>query len=205
MTALVAAGCTAPNPGLGGVQPLDSAALVTAQGAKPDSQVGVHRQGPLQPEGADVTVAVRDSSLRLHTTEAGQVVIEELSIALADTDLPPSQQLPQGVKLRAQTLSSTGPLQAKVLLGEPDTLVVHASGSLIYHTAMELADGSLYPLGNSTATGQDLEIRIERDADGVRATLDAPPAAECGQVGDLLTLSRCSMFVEADANVRSYQ
>ncbi len=199
--ALLAAGCTAPNPGLGGVPPLDAPSLVVASGAQPDSMVGVHREGPLDPQGSDVTLAVNDVQLRVRTTQNGHVAIEQLDLSIADEDVPASAQLPSGAKLRNQRLEATGPLKATVVLSEPDRLVLHASGALQYHTSLVLTDGTLYPLGESSAMGQDLDIQITRTATGVKVTLDTPPNQTCAEIGDLLTLSRCSLFVESEGAV----
>lgn len=189
-------GCERPNPD--GVAALDGPVVIVATGAKSSSQLGVHRQGPLDPAGSEATLAITNARFRLSTTATGRTEVELLDLGLADDDLPRSPQVPDGLKLRGQRLYAAAPLAATVEERGPDRLIARLSGSLRYHAGLLLDDGVVYPLGDSQASGE-LTVQVTRDESGVHLTLDAPPQSECAQIGDLLTFTRCSLFVESDA------
>jgi len=197
------AGCTVPNTGEPEMATLDQPALVTTSGARPESQLGVHREGPLDPIGHDLTVDVRDAKITLRTDDAVKTaLVTDLSLALDDMDLPASPEMPDGLKMREQRLSTPDPRRATVVSKSADQLVLHIVGRLKYDAKMVLADGTLYPLGSSYTEISDLDLRITRAKDGrVTVTLDASPDKACASIGDLITLSRCALYVEADGHV----
>jgi hypothetical protein len=200
----LAVGCTSPNPESVNAGSLEAAALITATGARPMSQVAVHREGAIEPGGSDVAIAVRDSKLRLRTSSnhPNDAILEQLYLQLADADFPPSAQLPDGLKVRAQTLTSTEPVHAQVIARDADSLVVRVAGRLRYGASLRLPDDTLYPLGSSWIEGSDLELHVARDAAGaVTVTAVAPPQRDCGAMGALLTLSSCTLYVETDGEI----
>jgi hypothetical protein len=203
-TAMVVAfgsGCTAPNTG-GGLQPLD-AAIITTSGAHAESHIAVHQQGALDPSGSDVRLQVQDAKVRVRVEEGARgAIVDTLEISLANMDMPSSSLLPAGVKLRDQKLTITDPKRARVELASADRLVLRVLGRLKYDSKMLLEDGSLYPLGASYTEISDLDFDIARDATGqLTVTFDAAPKSECAAIGELMTLSKCALFVEADASV----
>jgi hypothetical protein len=89
---------------------------------------------------------------------------------------------------------------------QPDTLTLHAHGSLTVHSKMVLADGSLYALGPVPSEEGDLSVRVTLDGDKATATLDSAPPATCWSLGTpqgmLLEAKNCAVFVESFASVQ---
>jgi hypothetical protein len=193
VSALLAGGCTVANPGA--EVGLDEPATLYAHGVADGSAISVHRQGSIDPDGHDQLTAVRDASLILDAA-ADKVRVRTLTLTLDDMDMPPSPQVPDGLKIRAQKLSIEQPMTATVRARGPLVLDLALDGSMRYSSGMQLADGSVYPLGASDAFGA-AQLTVTRAADGsLTVRLDAQPAGDCATVGDLLTLSQCAMTVE---------
>jgi hypothetical protein len=201
-----ASGCTVPNTAE--IATLDQPAVITTRGARPESQVDVHQQGLLDPVGRDLTLRVNDTQISLRTDEAVKTaLVSALTISLGDLDIPASEAMPQGVKLREQRLSTPDPRRAKVVAKSADSLTLQVQGRLKYDTKMVLSDGTLYPLGSSYTEISDLDFTIRRNpATGeVTVTLDATPNDTCAAIGDIMTLSKCALYVQADAQIASLQ
>jgi hypothetical protein len=191
---LLAAGCTVANPEA--EVGLDEPAIVYAHGAAPGSQIVVHRQGPLDPDGHDMTIAVTDLRATIDNT-GDKVRVTALTLTLEDTDMPPTAQIPDGLKIRAQSLSLPNPMTAQVSARGPLVLALSLDGTMKYASGMQLDDGSVYPLGASDAFGE-VQLTAARRTDGsLSVRLDAQPNGACANVGDLLTLSNCALSVEA--------
>jgi hypothetical protein len=196
------AGCTAPNTF---AQPsMADASEIAAVAVRPSSEVAFTRAGSLSPDTAAVRVAVLDARITLHQAGAA-VSVPELSIALADVDLPPTALAPAGVKLRQQHLDVAGPSHVTVLERDGEVLAVELHGPFKYGASLVLDDGTLYPIGARDGIADDVDVRAVRDAASGRVTVTAsaaPAAHECWAASDLLTLSDCSLYVEADAEMR---
>ncbi len=199
--ALASGGCTAPN--VSAQLPLAQASEIASAGVRSSSEVAFMRAGTLSPDGATMRVAVTGAQVTLRQSGAA-VTASELTIALADVDLPATDLLPDGLKLRRQHLDLAGPAHATVLERDADTVAVRLHGPFKYSASMVLTDGTLYPIGARDAADDDVDVRAVRDAGGrITVTLDATPAAhDCWSASDLLTLSNCSLYVEADGEAR---
>jgi len=204
LTALSAA-CTAPNAAASMVAPLNEAACIATDGAMVPSQLSVHTQGFLNPTGRDLIMTVRDASLTLDTDAAvATASIGGLRLQLSDVDLPVSAELPDGMKLREQTLSPAEAWHGEVVAKSADSLTVHVRGRLRYDSKMVLSSGALYPLGASYTQVSDVNLRVTRGTDGnLVATLDATPDDNCAAIGTVLTLSHCALYVETPATITS--
>jgi hypothetical protein len=196
----VAAGCT--RPASMGLAPLDQPAFITSTGAETSSQVTMYRQGALDPSGADVVVPVLDATVQV-TATATDAVVQELVLRLADADLPPSQSMPNGVKLRDQDLRIPAATAAKIEERTSDELVVSLSGALAYHASMLLDDGTRYPLGATQTEDGAMELRFSRYELGVHVTVDAAPTGACWSVPGILDVSNCSLYVESNGDATS--
>ena len=188
-----ASGCTVSNPAV--APSLDQPSTIYAHGATAESQVTVHRQGAIDPSGHDQTIGVRDLAL---TIDAGdRIQLERLELSLADVDLPPTREMPDGLSLRDQKLTAPAKMDGTVTARSTDRLQLAFTGSMSYATSMVLDDGSLYALGPSDATGS-LSIWIEAFPDGTfDVQLASTEPGECATVGDLLSLSNCSLSARA--------
>lgn len=191
---LAATGCTMPNPET--VITLDGPAALYAWGPRAGSHIDVRRQGPLDPDGHEQSVAITDARLTLDLSPTG-VRVTRLDLSLADVDLPASQQVPEGLSLRAQKLSLDTPTTLTTATRESQAIAGRLDGALRYHVALPVPTG-LYPLGESDVTGS-LTVDVGKDEHGrLRVWLHADPAGTCGAIGDLMTLSRCQLDVELD-------
>jgi hypothetical protein len=208
MSILLAAGCTRPAGNNGsGVPFLDGAVKVTASGTRPRSEVTLSRAGALDPASAAMAVMINDASLSLHTRGSAQAEIDAVKLTLDDIDLPPSADLPEGLKLRAVSLELAEPIRATVEQAEADTLVLSANSALTVHSSMVLSDGTLYRLGDTQTAAGDLTVRVTVDGEKATATLDATPPDTCWSVNaagqELLQAQNCALFVESFATVYS--
>jgi hypothetical protein len=159
----------------------------------------VHQQGTLDPVGHDLGVAVVDvhGTLRTPAKSTDPLMIDSLTIALDDVDFPPSPERPDGLRLREQQLVAASPISAQVYSRGPGGVGATTMGTLEYHTVMLTPDGRRWPLGKTQMSSDHTKVQIARTEGGVQITFDSSAGGTCGALGDLLTLSNCSLFVEA--------
>jgi hypothetical protein len=203
---LLAAGCTAPNPGLAAssLAALDRASVVTTRGAHSMSQLAIESQGTLDPSGRPLTLEVRDARLKIERTDDGRVLVESIALALADVDLPSSAALPHGLALRGQELADVGVVRGDILADGPDLLVVRAPTALRYRTSTLLPDGAPYQLGDTVTRAAPFDVRIAREDDGrVTVTLDgtADSTQPCWSVPGVISATDCVLYVESDGAI----
>src|SRR5207249_4356695 len=106
------------------------------------------------------------------------------------------------LKLRAQSITAPVRLRTDTLRRTAEALDVHLDGKVQYHSSMLLSDGTLSPLGATDMEAPHAEVHVALVADATTVTLESPPGGgECGSVGDLLTLTDCSLFVESDGTL----
>jgi hypothetical protein len=200
-TALLA-GCTTPNDTVPD-DSLATAVKVSALGVRGPSDIMVHQQGTLDPAGHDMRVSVVDvqGTIRTPSSDGGPLIIDSLTITLDDVDYPPSPQMPDGLKLREQHLVAAQPIEAQVYSRGPNGVGATTMGALEYHTVMLMPDGTRWPLGKTQMSSDQTRVQIAKTEGGVQITFDSSAGGQCGALGDLLTLSDCSLFVEADGVV----
>jgi hypothetical protein len=75
--------------------------------------------------------------------------------------------------------------------------VLQVSTPLSLHASELLPDGTLYPLGTIDTRVSQAELRVTRDGAHVTVVVDAAPADVCFTLEGLLTMSRCTLFVES--------
>ncbi len=196
VVASLTGGCTAQNTMQ--LAPLDQPAMVTAKGAQASSEVTLYRQGSLDPNGSLVNVHVHDASVRLRSLTDDEVQVQALTLALDDSDMSATTAMPDGVKLRNQTLTLLSEVDATATQKEPDALTAHGHSSLVYHASLLLADGTLYPLGPVTSNAADFDVRATRYEMGVHVTIDAGPQGQCWTIPGVIDVSDCSLYVESD-------
>src|SRR6185436_17786562 len=109
---LLAAGCTRPSPG-GGAPYLDGAVKVSAEGTRPRSMISLSRGGALDPASSAMEVMINNADVALHVRD-GRAVLDRVILTLDTVTLPPSQDLPQGLELRDNSLELEQPLAATI-------------------------------------------------------------------------------------------
>lgn len=203
VVASLTGGCTSQSPME--LAPLDQPALVTAKGAESSSEVTLYRQGSIDPNGSLVNVHVHDASVKLRSSTDDKVIVQALSLALDDSDMTATAAMPDGVKLRNQTLTITSEVDATATQKEPDALTAHGHASLVYRASLLLADGSLYALGPVTSNAADFDVRATRYELGVHVTIDAGPQGQCWTIPGIIDVSDCSLYVETDGEAAAAQ
>lgn len=195
---LLASACTRPSTG--GVPTLDAAALVHSQGTLPRSQLTLHQEyAAANDPGLDLTVMIDDATFTVRSGDLGaaHATVEELTLLLDDIDLPPSQELPDGQRMRAQSLTLPAATVAEVLQQTPDALALRITTPLAYHASTLLDDGTLYSLGVVDTTVSSLDLRVTLDEAHLVVELDAAPAGDCWQIDGVMTVNHCTLFVES--------
>jgi hypothetical protein len=194
--AAFAGGCTRPSDL--GLAPLDKPAAVSARGAHPQSQITAYRQGVLG-SGQLISVGVSDAWLHFDAGTA-HATVDRLTLALADSDLPPSAAEPNGIHLRKQTLTITQPMDGEIMARDSNGIDTRTHGTLTYVASLLLDDGSLYQLGTVSSEPGDIEVRATRYEFGVYVTVDSAPHGKCLSIPGLIDLSNCSLYVESDGS-----
>lgn len=199
-------GCTRPND-VGEVATLDQPVRVEAHGTRPRSAISMTREGKLDPDGAALTMMVRDASVKLRSTGgegSRRIILDEMTLFLDSLDLPPSKELPDGLKLRDGRLVLATPAQAKLVMAAPDSLTVTVDGTLEVHSKMVLADGSLYPLGAIPTEPGTLTVRVTTDGSSANVRVDgAPRGDDCWSLGPLLVVRECALHIDSPATVEA--
>jgi hypothetical protein len=203
VVASLTGGCTSQNPMQ--LAPLDQPAVVTAKGAEASSEVTLYREGSLDPNGSLVNLHVHDASLQMRSSTNDEVLVQALTLALDDSDMSATAAMPDGVKLRNQTLTLTSEVDATATQKEPDALTAHGHSSLVYHASLLLADGTLYALGPVTSNAADFDVRATRYEMSVHVTIDAGPQGQCWTIPGIIDVSDCSLYVETDGEATSIQ
>ncbi|HEX4456375.1 MAG TPA: hypothetical protein VIA18_00315 [Polyangia bacterium] len=199
----LAGGCSSQNPME--LAALDQPAVVTAKGAEASSEVTLYRQGSIDPNGSLVNLHVHDASLQMRSSTDDKVLVQALTLALDDSDMSATAAMPDGVKLRNQTLTLTSEVDATATQKEPDALTAHGHSSLVYHASLLLPDGTLYALGPVTSNAADFDVRATRYELGVHVTIDAGPQGQCWTIPGVIDVSDCSLYVETDGEAASVE
>lgn len=185
--------------------PLDLPAVVTAKGSESSSEITLYRQGSLDPNGSLVHLHVHDASVRVRSSATDRVDVQELMLALDDSDMSATAAMPDGVKLRNQTLTIAGTVDATATQKEPDALSAHGRSSLTYRAQLLLGDGTLYTLGPVTTHAADFDVRATRYELGVHVTIDAGPQGQCWTIPGVIDVSDCSLYVETNGDAAAVE
>ena len=148
-----------------------------------------------------VTLTIGQPTLRMHTTASG-AELDALDLPLGDVDVPASALPPSGLALRQLALSAA-PTRAEILDAGDDALTLRATTPLTLRWSLELADGTLYPLGAVATAPLALAVQIAR-SDGPTAatvTVTARCAGTCWAIDGLATLSDGAVYLAAAADV----
>jgi hypothetical protein len=198
--AALGAAATGCNGDVGmALAPLDQPTMVVANDTQPQSQVTVYHQGTLDPGAGLAVLTVNKGFIRMRS-EHNRATVEQLILLLGDTDLPPSGAMPNGLKLRHQSLELSTPVEADVNEKTMNALNVHAQGALSYRADLVQDDGTLRALGPVQANVSGFDVRATRYEFGVHVTVDAAPKGQCLSIPGVLDISNCSLFVELDGD-----
>lgn len=190
------------------VQPGDQAArlpsgslaapIAIVADAASDSRVDFTIAGGL--DGArPVTLTIAQPTLRMHTTTSG-AELDALTLPLGDIDVPASALPPSGLALRQLSLSAE-PTRAQIIDATDDALTLRATAPLTLHWSLELADGTLYPLGAVATAPLALDLQLARADGATTATVTASCTGTCWSVAGIATLSDGAVYLAAPATV----
>ena len=93
---------------------------------------------------ADLAVAIGEMPVKrldlVRSLANDRVDVQQLQLALDDSDMSATAAMPDGVKLRNQTLTITSAVNATATQKEPDALTAHGRSSLTYRAQLLLAE-----------------------------------------------------------------
>ena len=144
-------------------------------------------------------MTVATPRLALHTT-ADRALIDALTVPLGDVTIPAAALPPHGLILRNLVVKAPA-TRAEILHAQDDALELRATVPLSLDWALQLDDGSLYPLGTVHTEPLELDIDVVRAGGQTTATVQAACGGTCWSVDGVATLSNGSMYLEADAEV----
>lgn len=169
-----------------------------ATGETVDSRVTFTIAGGFDAERPE-QMSIARPQLSVHTSD-GRASLDALQLPLGDIDVPAAALPPSGLKLRNLVLTAA-PTRATVLHAEADALELRASLPLALAWSLQLADGSLYRLGDVRTAPLDVDIQIFRAGGRLTATVDARCPGTCWAIDGIARLSDGTVHLEADADV----
>jgi hypothetical protein len=190
-----AAGCAEGHP-----QASDSLALPVqvATGAVATSTVSFTIEGGFA-NASQVAMTVDRPLVQLHTT-AERALLDAVELPLGDVTISAAALPPKGLVLRHLVIKAPA-THAEIMHQQDDALELRATLSLSLDWAMQLDDGSLYPLGTVHTEPVNLDINVVRANGHTTATVQAACIGTCFAVDGVAKLSNGSIYLEADADV----
>lgn len=142
--------------------------------------------------GATGDLSFTPTTLRLDLRSDGKrATLGALALPLGDLRVFAPSLPPGGLQLRELALETATTTPLEVTRASEDVLGLHATAApLRLAWKLELADGTLYPLGPLPLAPTDLHVAVTREHDGTLSLqLLAMCADGCGGIDGLFTLS----------------
>jgi hypothetical protein len=193
-------GCSDHSPAPAGIN-LTQPAVVTARTPSAISHIDVVAAGNLAKTPSPLTLAFTGLELEVKTGAHPQ--LETLALPIGDVTISAETLPPNGLRLRDVTLGIAGPVRAEVLHAQPDAVELSVRAPLRLQWSMELADGSLYPLGPAPTTPLDLDVKIVGGIGGQPpvATLSTRCQGICWSLKGIAELRDGALYLEAGVDV----
>lgn len=190
-----AAGCAEGHP-----QASDSLAapVQVETGAVAASTVSFTIEGGFA-NASHVAMTVDQPLVRLHTT-GDRAMLDAVELPLGDVAISAAALPPKGLILRHLVVKAPA-TRADIMHDEDDALELRATLPLSLDWAMQLDDGSLYPLGTVHTEPVNLDINIVRADGRTTATVQAACLGTCFAVDGVAKLSNGSIYLETAADV----
>jgi hypothetical protein len=190
-----AAGCAEGHP-----QATDSLAapVRVATGAVAASTVSFTIEGGFA-NASQIAMTVEQPLVRLHTTGAG-AMLDAVELPLGDVTISAAALPPKGLILRHLVVKAPA-TRADIMHQQDDALELRATLPLSLDWAMQLDDGSLYPLGTVHTEPVNLDLNVVRVNGHTTATVQAACLGTCFAVAGVAKLSNGAVYLEADADV----
>jgi len=190
-----AAGCAEGHP-----QATDSLAapVQVETGAVAASTVSFTIEGGFA-NASQVAMTVDQPLVRLHTT-GSSAMLDAVQLTLGDVTIPASALPPKGLILRHLVVKAPA-TRAEIMHVQDDALELRATLPLSLDWAMQLDDGSLYPLGTVHTEPVNVDINVVRANGRATATVQAACVGTCFAVEGVAKLSNGAIYLETDADV----
>jgi len=190
-----AAGCAEGHP-----QATDSLAapVQVETGAVAASTVSFTIEGGFA-NASQVAMTVDQPLVRLHTT-GSSAMLDAVQLPLGDVTIPASALPPKGLILRHLVVKAPA-TRAEIMHVQDDALELRATLPLSLDWAMQLDDGSLYPLGTVHTEPVNVDINVVRANGRATATVQAACVGTCFAVEGVAKLSNGAIYLETDADV----
>ena len=190
-----AAGCAEGHP-----QATDSLAapVQVETGAVAASTVSFTIEGGFA-NASQVAMTVDQPLVRLHTT-GSSAMLDAVQLTLGDVTIPASALPPKGLILRHLVVKAPA-TRAEIMHVQDDALELRATLPLSLDWAMQLDDGSLYPLGTVHTEPVNVDINVVRANGRTTATVQAACVGTCFAVEGVAKLSNGAIYLETDADV----
>lgn len=146
-----------------------------------------------------VAMTVAQPRVELHTT-GDRATLDAIELPLGDVTIPASALPPKGLVLRHLVVKAPA-TRAVILQRQDDALELRATLPLSLDWAMQLDDGSLYPLGTVHTEPVHVDVDIVRAGGRTTATVQAACLGTCFALDGIATLSDGALYLEADAEV----
>jgi hypothetical protein len=148
---------------------------------------------------SQVAMTVDQPLVRLHTT-GDRAMLDAVELPLGDVTISATALPPKGLILRHLVVKAPA-THADIMHEQDDALEVRATVPLSLDWAMQLDDGSLYPLGTVHTEPVNLDISVVRANGRTTATVQAACVGTCFAVDGVAKLSNGAIYLEADADV----
>ena len=202
MKGLYLLGCIAAAAGCAEGHPAASSSLKAPvqveTGAVADSRVTFTIEGGFA-SATQVAMTVKQPLVKLHTS-GDRATLDGVELPLGDVTISAEALPPKGLILRNLVVKAPT-TRATILHEEDDALELRATLPLSLDWAMQLDDGSLYPLGTVHTEPLNVDINVVRTDGQTTATVQAACLGTGFAVDGVAKLSDGAVYLEADAEV----
>jgi len=146
-----------------------------------------------------VAMTVAKPLVRLHTT-GDRAMLDAVELPLGDVTISAEALPPKGLVLRHLVVKAPA-TRATIMHEQADALELRATLPLALDWALQLDDGSLYPLGTVHTAPVNLDINVVRADGRTTATVQAACLGTCFAVDGVAKLSNGTIYLEAEADV----
>jgi hypothetical protein len=199
MSSLVA-GCSDHSPAPAGIN-LTQPAVVSARTPDSSSHIRIVAAGNLAKTPSPVTLPFTGLELEVKTSAHPQLT--KLSLPIGDVSLSAETLPPNGLKLHDVALGIAEPVRATVVHAQRDAVELTVRAPLSLQWSIELADGSLYPLGPAPTAPLDFDVKVVEATEGkpAIATVTTRCDGACWSLKGIAELRDGALYLEAAADV----
>jgi hypothetical protein len=148
-----------------------------------------------------LTLSPKDLMLILRTGKHGEIT--GLELGLGNEDVSATAVPPDGLKLRDLSLGLDSMVELTTEYASDDFLELHAAAPLRLTWAMQLSDGTDYPLGPAVTAPLAFDLEVEKSGDQATVRLYARCDGVCWSMDDLARISDGQVHLVAPATLKN--